>query len=238
MAAQRNSRTRDMFSQGRFTVLMIFLLSLFVVLPFFEHSPFAMVLLELLFSFIMAAAIYAISHRRNSLIVACAIALPALAGRWFPQYATNPTFFVAVTVFTIIFFAYIAVFIVIHVARSKQITADTISAALCVYLLAGLVWSAMYSIIYLHDPGAFAMPPMRASESAGMAPIRAEVFRLIYFSFATLTTTGYGDITPASALSRGLAVLEMILGQFYVAVIVARLVSLQIIHAARGGEQK
>jgi voltage-gated potassium channel len=238
MVALRNSRTREMFSQGRFTVLMIFLLSLFVVLPFFEHSPFAMVLLEGLFSFIMMAAIYAISHQRKSLIAACVIALPALAGRWFPQYATSPPFFVIVTVFTIIFFACIAVFIVIHVARSKQITSDTISAALCVYLLVGLTWAAMYSIIFLVDPRAFAMPALRSSEYPGIAPIRAEVFRLIYFSFATLTTTGYGDIAPATAVSRGLAVLEMILGQFYVAVIVARLVSLQILHAARSETEK
>jgi voltage-gated potassium channel len=233
MAEPRTHRARQTFHQRGFTVLMFALLSLFVVFPIFQHSPFALVAFELIYSAIMVAAIYVNSHNRAQLIAGLILGVPALGGRWLPQYAHYPTYFVVVTALTIVFFSYVATLILMQVARATRITPDALSAALCVYLLIGLAWSAIYSILYLVEPGSFAMPPMHPSEYHGIAPIRAEAFRLLYFSFATLTTTGYGDITPAAPAARGLAVLEAILGQFFVAVVVARLVSLQIIHATR-----
>jgi voltage-gated potassium channel len=233
-----NHHARNALHEHRFTVLMIFLLSLFIVLPMFQRSPFALVMFEATFSTIMVAAIYANSHKRRHVIGGLILGLPALGGRWLPQYAHNPAFFVVITAFTIMFFIFSATLILMQVARATQITADALSAALCVYLLIGITWSGIYSLIYLFDPGSFAMPPMRPSEYLGIAPIRAEILRLLYFSFTTLTTMGYGDITPAAPASRGLAVLEAILGQFYVTVVVARLVSLQIIHATHTGSEK
>jgi voltage-gated potassium channel len=228
-------RGHDTLHEHRFTVLMIVLLSLFVIVPVFQTSPFALESFELVFSAIMAVAIYANSQKRGHLIAGLILGVPALTGRWLPLYTHNAAYFAAVTALSIVFFLYAATLILVQVARATRITTDALSAALCVYLLVGIAWSALYSLIYLFDPSAFAMPPLRASEYQGIAPIRAELFRLLYFSFTTLTTMGYGDITPMAPAARGLAVLEAILGQFYVAVVVARLVSLQVIHATRGG---
>jgi Ion channel len=238
MPKTANHRAREAFHERGFTVLMLALLSLFVVLPTFQSSPFALVAFEFTYSAIMVGAIYVNSHNRARLIVGLIIGVPALVGRWLPQYAHDPIYFVVVTTLTIVFFAYMATLILMQVARATRITPDALSAALCVYLLIGITWSGIYSLIYLFDPGSFAMPPLRHSEYQGIAPIRAQIFRLIYFSFTTLTTLGYGDITPAAPAARGLAVLEAILGQFYVAVVVARLVSLQIIHATRTESDK
>jgi voltage-gated potassium channel len=238
MPGPANHRARIAYNQRRYTVMLLFLLSLFVVLPIFQHSPLGLVVFELILSIILVTAIYVNSRSRRHLIAGLIIGLPALGGRWLPQYAHDPGYFVVVTVMTIVFFAYTATLILMEVARATEITTDALSAALCVYLLIGITWSGMYSLVYLLDPGSFAMPPMHPSEYQGISPIRAEILRLLYFSFTTLTTMGYGDITPAAPASRGLAVLEAILGQFYVAVVVARLVSLQIIHAARAGKEK
>jgi voltage-gated potassium channel len=238
MPETKHHRARTVFDQRRYTVMMLFLLSLFVVLPIFQHSPIGLVVFELILSTIMITAIYVNSHNRRNLIVGLIIGVPSLVGRWLPQYSHDPAYFVVVTSLTIVFFAYMATLILMQVARATRITPDALSAALCVYLLIGITWSGIYSLLYLLEPGSFAMPPMHQSEYQGIAPIRAEVFRLLYFSFTTLTTVGYGDITPAAAASRGLAVLEAILGQFYVAVVVARLVSLQIIHATMAEKEK
>jgi voltage-gated potassium channel len=238
MAEPGKHRARNALDRRRFTVLMIFLLSLFVVFPALQHSPLAMVGFETIFSTIMVAAIYANSHQRSHLVAGLIIGVPSLVGRWLPAYTHDAAFFAVVTALSIVFFLYMAALILAQVARATRITTDALSAALCVYLLIGIAWSAIYSLIYLFEPGSFAMPPMHPSEYRGIAPIRAEIFRLLYFSFATLTTTGYGDIAPAAPAARGLAVLEAILGQFYVAVVVARLVSLQIIHSASAGKEE
>ena len=85
------------------------------------------------------------------------------------------------------------------------------------YLLLGLIWSVMYATLGAHLPGAFTGSPGAAAGLSGW----------VYFSFVTLTTVGYGDITPVATEARSLAIMEALVGQLYPAVIIARLVSLQ-----------
>ncbi len=103
-----------------------------------------------------------------------------------------------------------------HALRSGPVDAERIAAALDAYLLAGLVFGVGYWVLEQTWPGSFGPP------GAG----RLDLARAIYFSFVTLATLGYGDIVPASDTARGLAILEGVGGQMYLAVLVARLVSL------------
>jgi hypothetical protein len=103
-----------------------------------------------------------------------------------------------------------------HALRSGPVDAERIFAALDTYLLAGLIWGVGYWLIDQIWPASFGP----VSES----PI--PLAHAIYFSFVTIATLGYGDIVPVSDLARGLAILEAVSGQFYLAVLVARLVSL------------
>jgi hypothetical protein len=96
--------------------------------------------------------------------------------------------------------------------RAKKITGDTVTGGICVYLMLGLVWFELYEILLLFDPVAFSHP--------------MPFYRTFYFSFVTLTTVGYGDVVPVHRLAMMLANLEAVIGQIYLAVIVARLVSL------------
>jgi voltage-gated potassium channel len=113
-----------------------------------------------------------------------------------------------------------------YVLRGGRITSDKIYAAICVYLLIGYAWTFAYAILDELQPGSFA-----ATTEGGPVDYIARVMRLRYFSFATLTTVGYGDIVPRLPAARTLAMLEAITGQFYLAVLVARLVGLHIVHA-------
>jgi len=103
-----------------------------------------------------------------------------------------------------------------QVAIGSDINTNRIVGAICVYLLLGVIWAMAYTIIEMVSPGAF----------AGFAPMAGLGWdsEWLYFSFVTMTTLGYGDILPVSATARGFAYMQAIVGQFYIAVLVAGLV--------------
>ena len=115
--------------------------------------------------------------------------------------------------------AYLAVAIYLifkDIISSKQVTLDTILGSICIYFLIGFLWAVIYSVCITFDHNAF---------SQSISELKS--FRtFIYFSFTTLTTVGYGDISPVSSLARMLSNLQAIVGQMYPAVIISILVSI------------
>lgn len=97
--------------------------------------------------------------------------------------------------------------------EERAVAVDTLAGVLAIYLLAGMCFSFVYGVIEAVDPGALFAG--RASSTAS---------EQLYFSFVTLSTVGYGDIVPATALPRALAVAEMLLGQIYLVTVVALIV--------------
>lgn len=104
-----------------------------------------------------------------------------------------------------------------QVVFGTEMNLNRLIGAICVFLLLGIIWSFAYSLLELAVPGSF------KGFSPGHGP--GEDSSWLYFSFVTLTTLGYGDITPVSAMARSLAFMQAVAGQFYVAVLVAGLVS-------------
>ena len=119
-----------------------------------------------------------------------------------------------------------AVSILKYVLRRGHVTADKIYAAICVYLLIGYAWAFAYSAMEQLNPGSFSA----SNEPIAMHVYAARSPQMGYFSFVTLTTCGYGDIIPRSQAARTFAVLEAVMGQMYLAILVARLVGLRIVH--------
>jgi hypothetical protein len=117
-----------------------------------------------------------------------------------------------------------------YVLRGAEVSADRIFAAIVAYMLGALGFAAAYQAIAVLAPESFALP---APGAAGDELDRREV-QLMYFSFVTIATLGYGDITPQLPLAQMLAVLEAVLGQFYVAVVIAWLVSTYAAHRRSG----
>ena len=108
-----------------------------------------------------------------------------------------------------------------YVLHGAEISIDRIFAAIVAYMLVGLGFAAAYQVIVAVAPESFALP----ATSGGANELERFEVHLIYFSFVTITTLGYGDITPRLPLAQMLAVLEAVTGQFYVAVVIAWLVS-------------
>jgi hypothetical protein len=110
-----------------------------------------------------------------------------------------------------------------QVYRAGPVTFHRIQGAIAVYLLLGLMWASAYALLHHLQPGAFA------------GNLDAAVPQTwIYYSFVTLTTTGYGDISPVHPVARSLAIAEAVAGQLYIAITLARLVSLYV--SPRGKE--
>jgi voltage-gated potassium channel len=104
--------------------------------------------------------------------------------------------------------------VLVSVLRNGPVDGERICGALCVYLLAGIAFGGVFAALEALAPRSFSQ--------AGDAGIG----RAVYFSFMTLTSVGYGDIAPAVPAARALAILEAVFGQLYLAVLIARLVSL------------
>ena len=114
------------------------------------------------------------------------------------------------------------------VMRRERVTVDKILAAACVYLLMGLCFGMVFALVEWSLSGSFAL------SSADVDRLGAS---LTHYSFTTLTTVGYGDIYPVSSLARSLSDIEAVLGQLFLAVVIARLVALQITGGDAVGER-
>jgi hypothetical protein len=103
----------------------------------------------------------------------------------------------------------------------NKVNHERIAASLSLYLVFGLIFSLLFALADKMLPGSFHFPTGRAPESEATT-----FYHLLYFSYVTLATLGYGDITPLNGAARGLAILEAMTGQLYLVLVVARLVSL------------
>jgi voltage-gated potassium channel len=100
----------------------------------------------------------------------------------------------------------------------KRVTGETLWGAVSVYLLLGMLFAFLYALVELVSPGAY------SGNLLGRNPDTVQTF--VYYSFVTMTTLGYGDITPQIPVAASLAYVQALVGQLYVAVLVARLVSM------------
>jgi len=209
-----------------FQGLLITLVSLLVVAPFLdEYSP-AQPVLIIFSTAILLFSVYSFLNNKRVLVVASLLAAPAFIFNWISYSFQTPVTFFIKDAFNAIFFVYIIVSILSEVFRKNVITLDLIYASICVYLLIGVAWAYVYSVLENISPGSFNFPLNFLQANPSLNEDRKHLTLLFYYSFVTLTTLGYGDITPVTPPAQSLATLEAIMGQFYIAILVARLVGI------------
>ncbi len=210
-------------SPHRFLFLLIALVAFVAVVPVLEGLGYGRMIFTIFYSTILLSAAYAVSESRGYFILALILAGPAFVLRWINNFLAGPWLVFVADVLTVLFLLLIAMLILSHVLKAERVSKEKIFGALSVYLLLGVIWALLFIIVEFLMPGSF-----RYGQEALTGA------EMVYYSFVTLTTLGYGDIVPISPSVRALATLEALTGQLYLTVLVARLVGLQITHSIRG----
>ncbi len=208
---------------NRYFYLLCSLLLFFILRSFFLDHQLDLVIFGFLFAVILVASVYIIKHRKNLLVAAICFAIVVLGGHVAAiVFNLNKELLLLDNVVTALFFIFITISVLSYVIQDEVISVSTLYGAICGYLLIGFTWGFFYSIIHILQPNAFSF--QQAVSHAD--ELRLEHFS--YYSYVTLTTLGYGDITPLSHLAKTFSWLEAATGQVYLTVWIAQLVGLHI----------
>ena len=204
----------------RFSYLLPVVITTIVLAPIIKDFPFLTIVFNLFLSLTLLTSCAAISTNKLFATISLALAIPLIVAIWSVDFGYHVMpIIIFGQICGILFFAIICISILKLIFAAHQVTWEIIAAALVVYLLLGVMWGLVYALISWFSPGSF---------STGQHLLEGANSRYIYYSFITLTTVGYGDILPLSGATRAFAMLEGIIGQGYMAVLVARLVGMQI----------
>jgi hypothetical protein len=200
--------------------LLIALVLLFVLTPFIEDLPHAKAVEAVLVTLVYLSGVLAVGGRRRTLLIAALLAIPAIGGKWLNHLQPQvfpPHLFLSGGIALLVF---VIINILRFILRAPRVDSEVLCASIAAYLSLGLLWALAYHLIASLNPGAFAI-------NVSQLPSQSmNGFASFYFSFTTLTTLGYGDITPVSRAARMLASLEAVTGTLYIAILIARLVAI------------
>jgi hypothetical protein len=222
----------------RHSGLLVAIVVAFAVRPLIGDSGAASVIFALAMVLLLLVALYNIDvdelveersrlrtqtmwRRRLGWVLAIAAAL----ARIIPIFVNSYVLDLVGSIFWLLFMLFVTLSQLRSVLRQREVTGETICMAVSIYLLLGFSWALLYTIMYQLHPDSFAGLTLAKS---GQPTEVLHVFPVLgYFSLTTLSTIGFGDITPVTLQARYVAVAEGITGQFYLAILVARLVGLQ-----------
>ena len=199
-------------------ILFFSLVGVLFLLPFVNAMPMLRFALVGQYTFVMLYLVFSARHTRALYLVDIAFVVPTLIATWLDSVYQNEYTFVASYLTMIIFFLYLQYLIVMQMVHAHKVTTNTILGAMNIYLVAGLIWAYAFILLNHFDSSAFHLPDYEG--------LSKEVELFTYYSYSTLTTLGYGDIVPESAQARMLSVLEAVFGQLYLAIVIAKLVSI------------
>lgn len=200
---------------------MVALLALLLFMPFALEGVWQRNVLSLLATLTFIGGIRALSNTKRHVVIGITLVIPPFIMQWVTSVfkLDNPSIFLLPSFYSLPFYIFLGYLIIKYIFQSGPVTRDRLFAAICFYLLMGIFWTHCYVIIASLSPGAFSFG------SDGY--VKGTLFsKLAYFSYVTLTTVGYGDITPVGPYAQSLAMLESIIGVLFLTTLVARLAGL------------
>jgi hypothetical protein len=218
--------------QHKHSLLLVVLVGMTLWSSFSHRLVLSPVVSDVLMTVIVLAVLLVIFTGQFERIAASAVAAVAVLVNWSryviaPQegHLLQPVAFHALMT---VFLGYTVWVILRDIFAERTISRDEVVGTVCGYLLAAAMWGNLYAIVELLAPGSFALTPELAKAATDWD---GRIATFNYFSLVTLTTVGYGDITPLHAPATALAALEAVFGQFYIAIVVAQLVGLRLAQA-------
>jgi hypothetical protein len=209
---------------GRHAVLLASLVALLVALPILERAPGSDLRFPLLLLLVLFAAIHVNRPRRRVVSAAALVGGAAIVGiatahaigSWLARATGEALGLVLLGITTYQ--------LLVSLARARRVDLDTVIGGICVYLLIGVSFALMYRLLIDLVPDAIVTSGLPLGEVSGDASALSA--RLVYFSFITLSTVGFGDITPRDGIAQMLSAAEAVIGQLYLAIFIARLMGL------------
>ena len=214
---------------GSYLTLLLCLVGLMLAAPLAEarHNP---IIGHLVASVVLFAGIWSLFRNPIILRAGLAIFFPTLTARWCYMYWPQDLFLYTTSIGTALFMLFNSYAIFTYILHQRKPRPDTIYGGVCIYFFLGFLWSELYVLTELFVPGSFSV----SAAGLSLVSMKAE---LSYFSFVTLATLGYGEVTPVGDMARTLAVMEAVVGQMFVAVFIARLVGFHLASPAQPKDQ-
>jgi hypothetical protein len=228
------------FSAAQFLIALVVL---FIAFPFLElFGVKAGDNLEaLLMTLVLVSGVLAVGRSRRTLVLAVVLVTPALVARWIQLFWKDAVPVEYYLVPALIFIGFVMLQFLFFILRAPRVNSEVLCAGVAVYLLLGIIWMFAYILVARLNPIDPANPLKLAAFAYNVGPPATHSltsFDAFYFSFITLSTVGYGDITPLSHVARTLAMTEAMTGTLYMAVLISRLVALYTSQGSEVSEKK
>ncbi|MCU0332935.1 MAG: ion channel [Ignavibacteriaceae bacterium] len=194
--------------------LIVSILLMIIFIPYYWNSPFTSYFNFLFISLILLSSILTMKKSSIELkrlskagyfIIALSL-IAAITGDVHIELVTRILF--------VLFFILVAINLLLGIVRSKEVDTEVIFSAVAVYVLFGFCGAVIGAVILYFEPNAFSL----ASDYA------SQFHQLLYFSYVTITTTGYGDVLPLKPIARTHAIFLALFGQLYLTVIIGILI--------------
>ncbi len=219
----------ELRTNRRFELLLVLLLFFLGIAPLIGNH----VVSGVLASFVLISTVSAVREGRIFAWVGWSLAICSVLALWGADISGRIELVIVSGYLDLTFYLIMTTAILAYVFRSTEVTLEVLAAAICAYLLMGIGWSNIFVLIENHMPGSFSSGALASEVAGGFQNAHDQQGHFSYFSLVTLSTLGYGDITPVTQPARMLAALEAIIGQLFIGVLIARLVGQQIRRKAK-----
>lgn len=205
--------------------MLISIIMLIIFSPFINRTFSGFVIMDLLFGCVIFVGFASLYLEKRRIFLGVAVLLIALIIDLSNHKGTTSLQIVVSSSLELVFLGYIAIKILSNILSAKRVTRNEIYGALCVYFLMGIIWALIYYLIEFTWPGSYSSLPKISVPGEISFETSMNIFStLLYFSYITITSVGYGDCTPLTIMSRGFSNIEAVFGQLYLILIVSRLV--------------
>jgi hypothetical protein len=208
---------------GGFLGVMMAQVAIFLIIPLFMHHFYTYIALQSCFILMILSALYTLSHKFYMHLIGFILVLFLVVIGTIGVVQDSLKWMVWAYLFYCLYMGFAIVALSKKILSAPFVNTDIIFGSIIIYLLAGILWGKLYFIIDIIHPGSFhGLQVSQYHNSLRMSYFNQ--FDLIYFSYASLTTLGMGDIAPIHHLAKSLTVAEAMFGQLFVAIVIARMV--------------
>jgi len=195
-----------MRSNDRFFILICLILGLLLLVPILNRFVTVHIFLDIFLTAIVISMVYTISHIKQYVITGVLFAIVMLASLWLQYLFQNKAIAAISMIAGILFISLVIASILGVMFRTEMVGREIIYQAILLYLLAALLWAFLYTFLELVDPASF---------NIDLDQPQSYLLVFQYYSFVTITTLGYGNITPVTEVAKAFSVLEAVVGQLY-----------------------